>query len=157
MIYHPSFTPTTEHLREIVESPERDFPHTAMDTDLSNFRDRGSPWHWHECFELFHVRVKAMLRFIHGHFAESLGVAEIAAAGISERECCRCFAAVLDDTPMRYLARHRIAESARLLAETGASVSHIAEACGFSSPGYFGKVFRAAMGVSPGTYRRGGD
>ena len=51
MVYHPSFTPTTERLRELVESPERDFPHTAMDADLMRYPDRGAPWHWHECFE----------------------------------------------------------------------------------------------------------
>lgn len=298
MVYHPNFTPTNERLREIVESHERDFPHTAMDSDLARYPNGGTPWHWHACFEfavvveggillrtpqgeaalragdgyfananvlhasriapgetaarlhaqLFereliagtglvgrryvapvegcaalervilrfdvpqerailddieaaflaaetddrgheldicahlsrawrllyaHVegelrsgepareesaRTKTMLSYIHAHYTEPLSVEEIAAAaGVSARECYRCFARVLDTTPMTYLTRHRVAEAARMLAETDASAARVAEACGFSSASYFGKVFRGVMGCAPGAYRRNGD
>ena len=77
-----------------------------------------------------------------------------AAAGICERECFRCFSDIMNTTPMEYLNRHRIVTAARMLAEGGHSVGEIAEACGFSTSSYFGKVFRQKMGCTPSEYRR---
>lgn len=56
MIHYPKFTPTTERMREIIESQERDFPYTAMDANLAEFANRCTPWHWHEFFEFGLVR-----------------------------------------------------------------------------------------------------
>ena len=102
-------------------------------------------------------RVKEMLTFIHDNYARPIQVSHIAAAaGVCERECFRCFALALGTTPMDYLARHRIAVASRLLRETTRTVADVAAACGFSDPGYFGKVFRKILGVTPGAYRRNG-
>ncbi|MBP3411292.1 MAG: helix-turn-helix transcriptional regulator [Clostridia bacterium] len=101
------------------------------------------------------VRAKQMLSFIHEKYQNPITVAEIAgAAGICERECFRCFSDILDATPMEYLNRHRIGMACRALVETSDSIGRIAEDCGFSNSSYFGKVFRAMMGMSPGSYRR---
>ena len=101
------------------------------------------------------VRAKQMLGFIHENYARPVTVNQIAAsAGICERECFRCFADILDTTPMEYLNRHRIAIASRALAETTESIGQIAENCGFSNSSYFGKVFRRLMNCTPGQYRR---
>jgi len=101
------------------------------------------------------ARAKQMLSFIHENYGRSITVADIAAAaGICERECFRCFSETLDTAPMEYLNRHRIGTACRALTETTDSVGKIAEECGFSSSGYFGKVFRSMMGCSPSQYRR---
>lgn len=101
------------------------------------------------------LRIKTMLSFIYENCSRNVTVAEIAAsAGICERECFRCFADLLNITPMEYLNRHRIALACRALAETTMSIGSIAESCGFSNSGYFGKVFRKMMNCSPGAYRK---
>lgn len=56
MVFHPNYTPTTDRMREIVESQAQDFPYTAMDSDLAIYPDRCTPWHWHEYFEFGIVR-----------------------------------------------------------------------------------------------------
>lgn len=98
---------------------------------------------------------KAMLRFIHESYSEPIAVSDIArAASISQREAFRAFRKVLGTTPTLYLSRHRINVAARMLRETGLSVTDVAAACGFSTPNYFCKVFRDVMGKSPRDFRK---
>ena len=100
-------------------------------------------------------RIKQMLARIHTDYAENLDVPSIAAAaGVCTRECYRSFRQVLGTTPTLYLMNHRVNTAARLLMETGRSITDIAGACGFSSPSYFCKVFRDIMGIPPREFRR---
>ncbi len=57
---------------------------------------------------------------------------------------------------MHYLRRIRVHQAKLRLMETpDASLREIAEACGFHSLSYFGKVFREATGYTPQGYRLG--
>ena len=99
-------------------------------------------------------RIKAMMDFIHTHCAERLTLDDVAAsASVSRRECTRCFRRCIDSTPNEYLTACRVRMAADMLRRTGKSVLDVSEECGFSSAGYFGKVFREAMGVTPREYR----
>lgn len=51
MIHRPNALATTEHLREIPQDTQQDFPHIAIESDLERYADRCSSWHWHEYFE----------------------------------------------------------------------------------------------------------
>ena len=64
------------------------------------------------------------------------------------------FHAAVGKTPYEYVTRLRIEESKRLILMGGASMSEIAEACGFSSQSYFNSVFKSKMGETPSEYRR---
>ena len=100
-------------------------------------------------------RIKAMMDYIQANCAERLTLDDIAAsASISRRECTRCFRRCIDSTPNEYLTACRVRMAADLLRRTGKSILDISEDCGFSSAGYFGKVFREAMGCTPKEYRK---
>ena len=100
-------------------------------------------------------RIKQMLTYIHGHYAEKVELRDIAAsASISERECSRCFVKSLGMTPFQYVLNYRIRRAAELLTETRQSVAEIAYETGFFSNSYFGKTFKGIMGVTPKEYRR---
>ena len=100
-------------------------------------------------------RVKAMLSYIHTHYADPMSVADIAASvNISEREAYRSFRQVLDTTPTLYLLHHRVNSAARMLIETRLTVTEISLACGFSSPSYMCKAFHDLNGMSPRDFRR---
>lgn len=102
-------------------------------------------------------RIKTMLAFIHGHYAEDLNAKHIAAsATISESECLRCFRSTIAATPIQYLRRYRIRQAAEKLAETDEKIADIAVRCGFQDMSYFTKTFRELMGCTPSEYRKKG-
>ena len=103
------------------------------------------------------ARVKMMLAFIHDHCTEAINVDDTAnAASISRREAFRCFRQVLNTTPTLYLLQHRINRGARMLVETGKTITEIGFDCGFSSSSYFCKAFHDMTGVSPSVFRQEG-
>ncbi len=74
--------------------------------------------------------------------------------GVSLQHFCRVFRAQTGMRPMEYLARRRISEAKRLLNSTDRSVTEISALTGYSSPTYFGTVFRRYEGTTPSEYRR---
>lgn len=100
-------------------------------------------------------RVKTMLQFIQEHFGEPITMGDIAhSAGVSERECLRCFRQVIGVPPVHYLRQLRVQRAAHLLRHSKETVTAIALACGFDDPAYFTRVFREQMGLTPREYRK---
>lgn len=99
-------------------------------------------------------RLRSMIAYIHRHYADRVTLSEIAkAAGVSEREASRCFKKNIGQSPVEYLIAFRLNEAKKLLRESGLSVTEVSLRCGFSDSAYFGRVFRAAFGVTPRAYR----
>lgn len=99
-------------------------------------------------------RVKQILAFIHAHYSEHISVDDMAKfATISRTECFRCFQAFLNKSPVEYLTEYRLSMAAMLLANSDRPLTDISCSCGFSSPSYFGKLFREQCGVTPKKYR----
>lgn len=100
-------------------------------------------------------RLKKMMLYIQDHYMEKISLEDIAAsASISEREALRTFKNNLHMTPFAYLLEYRSRMAAGQLSGTDHAISQIAYDCGFSSPSYFGKVFREAMGCTALEYRK---
>ena len=100
-------------------------------------------------------KVKQMLLYIHAHYAEKITVADLAAAAFcSQRECYRSFQVCLHQTPVDYLQHVRLQTACKQLIETDASITAIAQDCGFGSSSYFGTQFRQAFGCTPTQYRQ---
>ncbi|ALU41205.1 hypothetical protein AS188_10320 [Kocuria flava] len=80
----------------------------------------------------------------------SLGRAQVAlAAGVSERQLSRLFAAQ-GETFAEHLQTHRLqAAEALLVSEPRTPVAEIARRCGFTSPSHFSRSFKARTGVTP--------
>lgn len=99
-------------------------------------------------------RMQLMMEYIHEHYREKMSVDEIAgAAGISGRECARCFRRSIGMAPFEYVNDYRVRKAALALLATGDSILEISESTGFHSVSYFGKTFRGIMGCSPREYR----
>lgn len=100
-------------------------------------------------------RIKLMMDYIQNHYPEPLTVENIGStAGISARECNRCFRRCIGMSPIEYLTGHRVRAAAEMLSGTSKTILEIGEECGFSSPSYFSKVFRLATGDTPNAYRK---
>ena len=100
-------------------------------------------------------RMHGMLSFIQENYARDITLTDIAgAAGVSERECLRCFQRSIQTSPMQYLLKYRIMRGAALLLEHPSStISEVAISCGFNSPSNFAKMFRRFYHCTPRAYR----
>lgn len=105
------------------------------------------------------VRIEQMLQYMQASYAEPITLADIAqAAGLSERECLRCFHRTIGDSPVQYLLKYRLMQGTVLLrASPAASIAEVSAACGFDSPSYFSKQFRRFYQRPPREYRTAGQ
>ncbi|WP_395375003.1 two-component regulator propeller domain-containing protein [Marinicella sp. W31] len=71
---------------------------------------------------------------------------------VSERQLQRKLKALIDKNPTDLLREYRLKQAARLLKE-GYQVNQIADRCGFGSPTYFSKCFKAQYGMPPKQYQ----
>ena len=98
--------------------------------------------------------IKNAIDFIGEHYAESIGLQDIAAhVHLSENYFSTL---VREETGMnflQYLNICRINMSLPLLRDTSLNISEIAQETGFPSPGYFTKIFRRFIGMTPSEYR----
>ena len=100
---------------------------------------------------------KEMILFLEDHYGEDISLDDLAAQFRRTPEyLCSIFKAATGETILHYLRRVRIHRAKVLLMDQpDAPLREIAEACGFRSLSYFGKVFREATGFTPQGYRLG--
>ncbi|MDE6055931.1 MAG: AraC family transcriptional regulator [Lachnospiraceae bacterium] len=100
-------------------------------------------------------RAKQAMLYIQEHFMESVTLDDIAGSIlVSKSECCRCFKRATGLSPIEYLMKYRIMESAKYMhRKTHESISEIAGAVGFNNTSYFNKIFKKLIGCTPTEYR----
>lgn len=99
-------------------------------------------------------RVKEALRWMEAHLREPITLQDIARqVNLCPRACQKAFRKYLHCTPIEYLQRRRIFFAAQRLSFTDDPITGIALDCGFSSPSYFSKQFKAQTGSTPKEYR----
>lgn len=99
--------------------------------------------------------VRQAMAYIHERYAEPLTRADLARhVGMAEDYLTSCFHKEVGMTPIAYLNRYRVAQAKLLLGASATSITEIAAAVGFADSGYFSRVFRREVGVSPEAYRR---
>jgi len=92
--------------------------------------------------------------FIEAHFADNIGLADMAAATeLSVFHFARCFKRETGVAPHHYLMSARVERAKAMLAETSLTLSEIARACGFAGQSHFTTAFGRHTGVTPGAWR----
>lgn len=83
-----------------------------------------------------------------------LGVDTLASElNCSAEHLSRAFSRETGERIVEYITRIRLANAVDAIRNTRLSVKEVAHACGFSDANYFARVFRKAMGRSPGEFR----
>jgi LacI family transcriptional regulator len=95
------------------------------------------------------------IRYIREHACEGLRVNELAqVTRLSYKNLERRMRKLLGRTPKEEISRVQIETAKRLLLETDFSAAAISARCGFVEPKYFHQVFRAKVGLPPGSFRQ---
>src|SRR5690625_592888 len=99
--------------------------------------------------------IKKAVVYMNENYADQLSLDDIVdVSGLSKYHFTRLFHETVHSTPIQYLTKVRINKSIELLKNEALTIEHIAVQVGFSNGNYFNKVFRSALGMSPGKYRQ---
>ena len=100
-------------------------------------------------------RLKDMISYIQEHYDQEIRLDDIAShVNICKNECCRFFKKHMKMTIFDYVLFLRIQNSLVFLRE-GESITKTASLVGFSSPAYYGQIFRRYMRCTPREYQKG--
>lgn len=98
-------------------------------------------------------RAKAEIEERYGD--SGLSVSTLAAeCGFSEVYFRKLFKSIYRASPSEYICSVRLKNAEHLMLHTDMSLEECARSCGFSSVGYFCRVFKNSYGISPAKYRR---
>src|SRR3984893_10358312 len=97
-------------------------------------------------------RAKEILR---ANIKRGVALKEVAReCGLSVGHFSHAFRRTLGVAPHKWLTEQRVVLSKEKLRDDGLSLSDVAADCGFSDQSHLARVFRQAVGVSPGAWRR---
>ncbi len=99
------------------------------------------------------ARLRQIITYLQEHYRQEINLSDVAKeVNICKSECCRFFKKHMNMTIFEYILYYRIQESLPLLRK-GESVTNVAGMVGFSSPAYFGQIFKRYMKCTPREYR----
>jgi len=101
------------------------------------------------------LNLSQVVTHIETHFAEPMTLDDLARlAHMSKRTLLRHFRRCYNATPVQYLLHHRLKRATHLLKASGARITDVAMATGFSDSNYFSRQFRRLYGMSPRAFRK---
>ncbi len=97
-----------------------------------------------------------ILGYIHSHYAEDLTNIRLGAVfGFHPNSLNRLIVRQTGQSLHQYLLMYRLRQAMPMIESGEDSIAAIAARVGFSDPGYFSKLFRSKIGLSPMEYRKG--
>lgn len=100
-------------------------------------------------------RLREIISYIQEHYNQEITLNDVAThANICKSECCRFFKKHMGMTIFEYIMFLRIQNSLPLL-RAGESITKASGAAGFSSPAYYGQIFKRYMKCTPREYQKG--
>lgn len=100
-------------------------------------------------------KIQKIASYIQLNYNRNIDLNELISANqISRSTFFRLWNAVHDESPLIYQNNLRMKEAERLLLETENSVQMISDQLGYSSPAYFGALFKKKHGIPPAEYSR---
>jgi AraC-like DNA-binding protein len=100
-------------------------------------------------------RLRLVVEYVRANLHRDLPTDELARlACLSRAQFFRAFRRELGLSPVEFILQERIGQACRLLRAGNRYLADVAYQCGFSSPSYFTRVFKATMGHAPGQWLR---
>jgi len=97
---------------------------------------------------------QVMWEFISHNLHRNITLAELAEeVSLSKYHFIRTFQSAFGVSPMQFVLEEKMRRAQYQLQNTTEPIYKVSESLGFSTPGYFSKVFKQTVGVSPSEYR----
>lgn len=104
---------------------------------------------------LHHPELSNALTAIHSQPEHAWTVAELAQVScMSRSKFAESFTQIMGDSPLSYLAQHRLRLASRYLRESALHIHQIAERVGYSSETAFSQAFKRQFNFTPSQYRQ---
>lgn len=101
------------------------------------------------------TKLRQVLEYIRKHYSQPLTVKELAAvSGYSSCHFMYFFKRHMGLTVIQYLNQVRLEQGAKALLQSNQRVMTVSQACGFSNPSYFIRLFKTQYGLSPKQFRK---
>jgi AraC family transcriptional regulator len=100
-------------------------------------------------------QIRRVKSYVESNLNKTIRIQEL--ADIARLSCfhfCRAFRASVHQSPHGYVMQRRVARASVLMLTTRASLCDIAVDCGLADQAHFNRLFRKAVGESPGAWRR---
>jgi AraC-like DNA-binding protein len=89
------------------------------------------------------------------HYHEQIGVSTMARElGCNPNYLSRVYRQTYNRTPTEAIHRNRLQNAQRRLLDSLSNIDEIARESGFDDPGYFRRLFKREIGMTPLAYRR---
>ncbi|MGI2114596.1 helix-turn-helix domain-containing protein [Shewanella frigidimarina] len=99
--------------------------------------------------------LKKPIDFINSHYAQDISIKELAEVShLSVSALERRFKKYLQKTPKQFIREIRLEKARKMLIESQAQISDIAQNSGFPSHSYFSQHFKSMFGELPAQYRQ---
>ena len=100
-------------------------------------------------------RLRPVFEFLREHLHERFSRSDLARrAHVSPTRFHYIFKEATGKAPAEFVQEARLRRAQELLITTGRAVGEVAAQCGFTSPYYFSRAFRRALGMTPTQFRR---
>src|SRR5258707_13292089 len=102
-----------------------------------------------------HGRKRRAREILRANIKRGAALKEVAReCGVSVGHFSHAFRRTLGVAPHKWLVEQRVVLTKDMLRDDALSLSDVAAECGFSDQSHLTRVFRQAVGVSPGAWRR---
>jgi len=101
------------------------------------------------------LKLTKTVDYIDRHYLMPLNMKELAnTVNFSPRHINRLFKIAYGESPMQYITGKRMEKAKDLLKTTDDTIYEISGACGYDDVGYFIRLFKNRMGITPKQYRK---
>ncbi len=95
-------------------------------------------------------KINASIKYIHAHYEKKIALEDLAqSVSLSKSHFIKLFTKTMQTTPMEYLKQIRVQNAKKMLLANKLTITAISQQCGFNSPSYFTKTFKAYYHETP--------